>query len=60
VASRIRDIVYGLSITVPVVRAQVPDLAPKFLPVLNGILSRLDSSLTAAEWFEPGALTRLA
>jgi hypothetical protein len=39
------------------VRAQAPDLAPKFLPVLNGILSRLDSSLTAAEWFEPGALT---
>jgi DNA-binding IclR family transcriptional regulator len=57
VASRIRDIIYGLSITVPVVRAQVPDLAPKFLPVLNTILSRLDSSLTAAEWFEPGALT---
>jgi DNA-binding IclR family transcriptional regulator len=57
VASRIRDIVYGLSITVPVVRAQVTDLAPKFLPVLNSILSRLDSSLAAAEWFEPGALT---
>src|ERR1700722_11450358 len=57
VASRIRDVVYGLSITVPVVRAQVSDLAPKFLPVLGSILGRLDSSITAAEWFEPGALT---
>lgn len=57
VAGRIRDIIYGLSITVPVVRAKALDLAPKFLPVLNTILSRLDTSLTTAEWFEPGALT---
>jgi DNA-binding IclR family transcriptional regulator len=57
VASRARGIIYGLSITVPVARAQAPDLAPKFLPVLSAILSRLDASLATAEWFQPGALT---
>jgi IclR family transcriptional regulator, acetate operon repressor len=57
VAGRIRDIIYGLSITVPVVRTRASDLAPKFLPVLSTILSRLDTSLTTAEWFGPGALT---
>jgi DNA-binding IclR family transcriptional regulator len=56
VAGHIRDVTYGLSITVPVVRAQVPGLAPRFLPVLSTILSRLDTSLTTAEWFKPGAL----
>jgi IclR family transcriptional regulator, acetate operon repressor len=59
VAGRIRDTIYGLSITVPVVRTQAPDLAAKFLPVLNAILGRLDTSLTTAEWFEPGALQRV-
>jgi IclR family KDG regulon transcriptional repressor len=56
VAGRIREIIYGLSITVPVVRAQAPDLAAKFLPVLDTVLSRLHTSLTTAEWFAPGAL----
>jgi DNA-binding IclR family transcriptional regulator len=57
VAGRIRDVIYGVSITVPVARAETPDLAVKFLPVLNSILSRLHISLTTAEWFEPGAIT---
>jgi IclR family transcriptional regulator, acetate operon repressor len=57
VAGRIRDTSYGLSITVPVVRLQAADLAPKFLPALGAVLSRLDAVLATAEWFEPGALT---
>jgi len=57
VAGRIRDISYGLSITVPVARTRAADLAAKFLPVLAAILGRLDASLTTAEWFDPRALT---
>jgi DNA-binding IclR family transcriptional regulator len=56
VAGRICDTSYGLSITVPVVRIEVAELAAKFLPALNAVLRRLDAALTTAEWFEPGAL----
>jgi DNA-binding IclR family transcriptional regulator len=57
VAGQLRDVSYGLSITVPVVRMREPELAAKFLPVLAVVLSRLTAVLTTAEWFEPGALT---
>jgi DNA-binding IclR family transcriptional regulator len=59
-ASRIGDLIYGLSFTVPVVRVQVAGLAPRFLPFLSDVLSRLDAALATAEWFEPGALTHAA
>ena len=54
---RLRDVSYGLSITVPVVRMREPELAAKFLPVLAAVLRRLTAALTTAEWFEPGAIT---
>ena len=57
VAGQLRDVRYGLSITVPVVRMREPELAAKFLPVLAAVLRRLTAELTTAEWFEPGALT---
>jgi DNA-binding IclR family transcriptional regulator len=57
VAGRLRDVSYGLSITVPVVRMREPELAAKFLPVLAAVLRRLTGALTTAEWFEPGAIT---
>jgi hypothetical protein len=59
-ASRIGDLIYGLSFTVPVVRVHEAGLAPRFRPVLSDLLSRLDAALTTAEWFEPGALTHPA
>lgn len=59
-ASRIGDLTYGLSFTVPVVRVHEAGLATRFLPVLSDLLSRLDATLTTAQWFEPGALTRVA
>ena len=54
---QLRDVSYGLSITVPVVRMREPELAAKFLPVLAAVLRRLTAALTTAEWFEPGAIT---
>ena len=57
VAGGVRDIVYGLSVTVPVVRAQASDLAAMFLPVLSATLHRLDASLSAAQQLDPSALT---
>jgi DNA-binding IclR family transcriptional regulator len=57
VAGRTGELIYGMSFTVPVVRMQEADLAPKFLPVLSAVLSRLGTSLTMAEWFEPGVLS---
>jgi hypothetical protein len=57
VAGQLRDVSYGLSITVPVVRTREPELAAKFLPVLAAVLCRLTAALATAEWFEPGALT---
>lgn len=60
VAGRCGGLIYGLSFTVPVVRTQEALLAPRFLPVLSTVLSRLAASLTTAEWFEPGALTLAA
>ena len=57
VAGRSGELIYGLSFTVPVVRMQEADLAPRFLTVLSSVLSRLGTSLTMAEWFEPGVLS---
>jgi DNA-binding IclR family transcriptional regulator len=56
VAGRARDLIYGLSITVPVARAQPADLERKFLPALKTTLGRLDSCLATAEWLQPGVL----
>jgi DNA-binding IclR family transcriptional regulator len=59
VAGILDSLIYGLSITVPVQRAQVEDL-PRFLPSLATTLSRLNSSLTTREWFTPGSLEKSA
>jgi DNA-binding IclR family transcriptional regulator len=55
VASSVGGLTYGLSITVPVQRAQAEDL-PRFLPSMNATISKLDAALTAREWFRPGSL----
>jgi DNA-binding IclR family transcriptional regulator len=55
VAGVLGDLIYGLSITVPVQRAQVEDL-PRFLPSLRTTISRLNSALTTREWLTPGSL----
>jgi DNA-binding IclR family transcriptional regulator len=59
VAGTLSSLIYGLSITVPVQRAQVEDL-PGFLPSLTTTISRLNSSLTTREWFTPGSLAKSA
>lgn len=59
VAGILGSLIYGLSITVPVQRAQVEDL-PRFLPSLTTTISRLNSSLTTREWFTPGSLAKSA
>jgi DNA-binding IclR family transcriptional regulator len=59
VAGSLGSLIYGLSITVPVQRAQVEDL-PRFLPSLTTTISRLNSSLTTREWFTPESLAKSA
>lgn len=55
VAGRCNDLIYGLSITVPVQRATAASL-PGYLPALTATLKKLDRALTATEWFVPGTL----
>ena len=54
-AGRCNDLIYGLSITVPVQRATAASL-PGYLPALTATLKKLDRALTATEWFVPGTL----
>jgi IclR family acetate operon transcriptional repressor len=55
VAGRRNNLVYGVSITVPVQRAGLDDL-PTFLPALNRTISLLDRTLRTTEYFEPTGL----
>jgi DNA-binding IclR family transcriptional regulator len=54
-AGRLHDLVYGVSITVPVQRAQPEDL-PRFLPSLQTIVTKLDRTLTTTDYFDPARL----
>jgi DNA-binding IclR family transcriptional regulator len=54
-AGRLSDLVYGVSITVPVQRAQPEDL-PTFLPSLEKIVTKLDRTLTTTGYFDPAGL----
>lgn len=55
VAGRRNNLVYGVSITVPVQRAGLDDL-PKFFPSLKRTISMLDRTLETTEYFEPTEL----
>ncbi|MGZ4555691.1 MAG: IclR family transcriptional regulator [Mycobacteriaceae bacterium] len=55
VAGRTNDLVYGLSITVPVQRARLEDL-PKFLPSLKDTIVKLERALKATDYFDSAGL----
>jgi DNA-binding IclR family transcriptional regulator len=55
VAGRTNDLVYGVSITVPVQRARLEEL-PKFLPSMKRTIVQLDRTLKTTEYFDPAKL----